>query len=635
MPATSAAPDPPPPGAPRALGALVWIATALVFLAFRLPFFDLPLERDEGEYAYIAQRWLGGGFVPYRDAFDQKPPAIFLAYGAALLAGGESVRAIRLFHLAWMAATTLAVGRLGSRLAGPAAGAFSAFAFAALSASPALLGGSANTEMFLGLPMVASLLAALRARESGRLRHWVAAGALAGAAALFKQVAGLHGLFVLGLALASAPRASDAPGAPTHARVAAAVLGGAFLVAAPVVLYFAATRSLGAFLDATVVHNLGYSTSVPFAKGMRTLAGELARQAPSFAATWLLALLALATPFGLDRERRQLLGLWLGVCFAALSVGFYYREHYFVVWLPPLCVLAGSAAAAVLHRAALVRPTFATLATLALLAWIAAPPALANRAWLWSETPDQITRRLYGKNPFPESPEIARLLRERSAPGESVFVVGSEPQILFLADRPSATRYILSYPLVGGSGRASLRQKEAMDEVRRARPRCVVLVRVPASYGVGEKPPSLLFRDTLRLLRDGYALEAVWITDDAGGYRTLVGDEARAHGDRIKRRRGDAPAIAVYRREDPVEGSSAPGSGLPRRVAVQRLAHHEDRRPVVLEEEAPQVLADHAEGEELHAGDREHDDRQRRPARGQLRVAQLLHDEARREAEPE
>ncbi|MBM4047935.1 MAG: hypothetical protein FJ279_22775, partial [Planctomycetes bacterium] len=41
-------------------------------LAIRAPFFRVPLERDEGEYAYIA--WLmDQGGLPYRDAVNQKP----------------------------------------------------------------------------------------------------------------------------------------------------------------------------------------------------------------------------------------------------------------------------------------------------------------------------------------------------------------------------------------------------------------------------------------------------------------------------------------------------------------------------------------------------------------------------------
>ena len=61
-----------PRHAPIALVALA----VLAFAALRTPLLAVPLERDEGEYAYIAQRMLAAE-LPYRDAFDQKPPGVF------------------------------------------------------------------------------------------------------------------------------------------------------------------------------------------------------------------------------------------------------------------------------------------------------------------------------------------------------------------------------------------------------------------------------------------------------------------------------------------------------------------------------------------------------------------------------
>ena len=62
-------------------------------MLLRWPVADVPLERDEGEYAYIAQRWLRGK-VPYRDAFDQKPPGVFVAYAVIETLIGASPAAL-------------------------------------------------------------------------------------------------------------------------------------------------------------------------------------------------------------------------------------------------------------------------------------------------------------------------------------------------------------------------------------------------------------------------------------------------------------------------------------------------------------------------------------------------------------
>ena len=65
---------------PASLG--VWLggfAIGLLFLALRWNNYDLPLVRDEGEYAFAA-RLLRHGLAPYEHAFLQKPPMIVYTY---------------------------------------------------------------------------------------------------------------------------------------------------------------------------------------------------------------------------------------------------------------------------------------------------------------------------------------------------------------------------------------------------------------------------------------------------------------------------------------------------------------------------------------------------------------------------
>ena len=50
------------------------LALACVLLAVRLPSLVQPMGADQGLYAYVGERILAGD-LPYRDAWDQKPPA--------------------------------------------------------------------------------------------------------------------------------------------------------------------------------------------------------------------------------------------------------------------------------------------------------------------------------------------------------------------------------------------------------------------------------------------------------------------------------------------------------------------------------------------------------------------------------
>ena len=59
----------------------LFLALAGALLLLRLPSLVQPMGADQGLYAYVGERILAGD-LPYRDAWDQKPPAIHYAYAA-------------------------------------------------------------------------------------------------------------------------------------------------------------------------------------------------------------------------------------------------------------------------------------------------------------------------------------------------------------------------------------------------------------------------------------------------------------------------------------------------------------------------------------------------------------------------
>jgi len=74
------------------------VALFLVVLAasaIRIAAISLPLERDEGEFAYMAQLILDG-VPPYEQAYGQKMPGIYYAYALIMLFFGQSSAAIHL-----------------------------------------------------------------------------------------------------------------------------------------------------------------------------------------------------------------------------------------------------------------------------------------------------------------------------------------------------------------------------------------------------------------------------------------------------------------------------------------------------------------------------------------------------------
>src|SRR5215471_18312224 len=65
-----------------------WLAVLLIllFIAFiRFRLLDMPLERDEGEYAYAGQLIMQG-IPPYELAYNMKMPGTYLAYALGMAA---------------------------------------------------------------------------------------------------------------------------------------------------------------------------------------------------------------------------------------------------------------------------------------------------------------------------------------------------------------------------------------------------------------------------------------------------------------------------------------------------------------------------------------------------------------------
>jgi len=63
-----------------------WVALVLVIICaavIRIRLLSIPLERDEGEYAYIAQQMLKG-VPPYESAYSMKLPGIYAVYALFL-----------------------------------------------------------------------------------------------------------------------------------------------------------------------------------------------------------------------------------------------------------------------------------------------------------------------------------------------------------------------------------------------------------------------------------------------------------------------------------------------------------------------------------------------------------------------
>jgi hypothetical protein len=422
--------------------------------------------------------------------------------------------------------------------------------FAVASGDPQVQGHTANTESWMLLPLVLAASACVRGWQRGGRLLWVACGACAALACWFKQVAATDALL-----LAAAVRGDAILGRPTPppreaaSRLALFALGGA-LVSAPILLAFAVHGAFAPFADAVLLHNLSYAQGRSAGGALANLRFALGRQLPSFALLWALALFGWLASGGAPVRVRHALAAWWIASLLGAAIGLHFRPHYFLQAVPALSALAGVGAAALCMRLVARGGVLRVAAVPALAALLVLVPLAAHRELLFAGSPAEISRRFYGLNPFVESLEIAEHIRQRTEPQETVFIVGSEPQILFYAGRRSATRYIFFYPLTGAFPDVAERQREAIAELDAARPRYLVWVDVPVSLLRSPRTRSWIFDTLLVRQRRDYRLELIARIDvNTGRYRIERGEEALrwVRGLRTSGL-GSLPSVAVYRR---------------------------------------------------------------------------------------
>src|SRR4051794_23628421 len=112
----------------------VLLALILGVVAFiRARLIEMPLERDEGEFAYGAQMLLQG-LSPYKHAYDVmlKLPGTCVAYAGAMSVFGQTAAAIHLLVILVTSATSLFVFLVARRFSGERAGLAAAATYALL-----------------------------------------------------------------------------------------------------------------------------------------------------------------------------------------------------------------------------------------------------------------------------------------------------------------------------------------------------------------------------------------------------------------------------------------------------------------------------------------------------------------------
>jgi len=186
----------------------------------------------------------------------------------------------------------------------------------------------------------------------------------------------------------------------------------------------------------------------------------------------------------LDANRRFLLSGLLLFSLAAMTVGFYFRQHYFILILPVLALLiaVGVSRSLILLRRDQSVELFLALIVVGATGVAAGAVLIGNGAVWFTLSPIKAGESIYGTSLFQNTRELAAVIKKNTPPTARIAVIGSEPQIYFYSHRRSVTGHIYTYALMELHPYALRMQEEMIKQVEVAQPDYVVYVQNPYSW---------------------------------------------------------------------------------------------------------------------------------------------------------
>jgi len=385
-------------------------------LILRWQSWELPLNRDEGAYAYMATRFFDSDFVLYKDAFDHKPPGIHLLYWVGFQIFGESELSVRTLSFINSVASTLIIIKILEIV--KVKKKFLLVSFYMLMANSFVLEGLvANTEMFMVTFLVLSLLLIIQKKL------YFLAGVLAGLSFLIKPVAFTNiGVLVISLFFLKSKFLAFVK-----------FVVGVVVPVAAVFMYFYLRGVWSVFWESVVVFNLSYVIS-----GIESVIDKV-------------GLVGIVT-------RGNLLMNMLLV--SALVLGFVYRKKLnkqriiFLLWLTAYWIGAKLTSRDVLHyyfpiisagilifgvfwKEKLAPKIFFVNMLVFLILW----------GYLWFIDPRNAYTKTFGSTVryAYEGREIGFEIKKRTSEKDLIFLWIDEPEILFYSNRNSTSRHLNTF----------------------------------------------------------------------------------------------------------------------------------------------------------------------------------------------
>ena len=466
----------------------------LIITKLRFPFLEIPLERDEGAYAYMAQLLLEG-VPPYTQAYSLYFPGVFIIYALTFLILGQTIFAIHFCLLVATLITIVIIFLIGKKLFDPLTGIISGATFGLLGLNPYAQGLFSHGEPFTMLFICSGVYLLLLSIDSEKKILFLWSGLFFGLGLLIKQnVFVFIGLPIVYLcwSLLKKPRLKR----KFYLDAIFYFTFGYFIPLAVFFIFCLITGSLEQMFFWTFIMPTEMTPPISISRAVyqfKILTLPIIKSSPLF---FGVAAIGLLSPLWDKSSRLAVLfiAIFLVFSFFTMSLVFYFRAHYFLCLFPATALLTGVGFYSMnnlIKKISLrrINPIITAVFVFIFFSY----SIFDQRKFFFQTKPETVSRIIYGNNPFPESLVIADYIKEHSSPSDKIAILGSEPQILFYADRVSASKHIFMYYLMGNHLHALSMQKEAMADIELTKPPILINVVIPTSWLFQKDSKSMLF----------------------------------------------------------------------------------------------------------------------------------------------
>lgn len=447
---------------------LLGIAAFVVLV--RLPSFPPSvIDSDESMFILMGRELLHGN-VPYVGIFDIKPFGLPAAFALAFGIAGQTVFAARLLGTVCVIATALLLRRT-ALVIGMQAGPATAVAILFSAFGTQMHGLATTAEVVLGPLTTAGVLLAFRGRYQTRpIQQWrtvIGMGACFGLAIWVKYLPAISA----SIAFAALNLWWLATGRARFVRVCGFAACFAVACALPTALtgvFYALSGHWSQFADANFGYMVKYTGEGAPLHGIRLIAQKAVVELWPLLGLAVAGLVLALRSRDLHRTGPVGAALWLLAELFAVIIQMHFFEHYFLLTLPPLALLAGFAFQHLVSN--WVQPTIRNKAAPAIALCIALVPMMAtaqglSRDWLNLDQPDAARR-------------IAAMIRDDREPRPTAWVMSNGPLIIYLeAQLPLPTRFAFAGHLTGNGWFSPTDQMAEVQRILDSHPTFLVLDR--------------------------------------------------------------------------------------------------------------------------------------------------------------